>query len=172
MKSYKIFLLSFVLISLCSCAQLYKIEKDKFGEPILNEKAKYTFNERLSDENSKKIDTTAFYVQKFPKNFDREDIVKNPRIIMFHNDGYFKNESLLYFGKFDEHQGKNSVYYGGKYIINGNIIQMEQFGKYPGYEKWYKRISVGKIEGDKIIFEDKNSITIFEKRKTLLKNFR
>ena len=167
MKSYQILLLFFVLMSFLSCVHLYKIEKDKFGEPILNEKVKYTFNEKLSDENYEKIDTTAYYIQQFPVDFDREDLVKNPRLIIFHNDGFFKNESLLYFGKFDEHRGKNSVYYGGKYRINGNIIQMEQFGQYPGYKKFYKWISEGKIEGDKIIFRENNYTTIFEKRKSI-----
>ncbi|ODS89091.1 MAG: hypothetical protein ABS44_05730 [Chryseobacterium sp. SCN 40-13] len=164
----KIILIFPLLLSICGCGQkLYKIERDRYGEPILNDKAKYSFTEIPTLEDLKKIDTTAYYIQVFPDNLDREEIKKNPRIIIFHNDGFFKNESLLYFGKFDQHRGKNSVYYGGKYRINGNIIQLEQFGKYPGYKKWYRRISEGKMEGDKIIFKDKNSVTVFEKRKEL-----
>lgn len=143
------------------------MEKDKHGEPLLNDEANYSFIKIPTEEDLKKIDTTAYYVQIFEGRYYNENEIKNPRIIIFHNDGFFKNESLLYFGKFDEHRGKNSVYYGGKYRINGNIIQLEQFGKYPGYKKWYRRISEGKIEGDKIIFTDKNSVTVFEKRKEL-----
>ena len=174
MKSYKIFLLSCLLVSLCSCSHLYKIEKDKFGEPIRNEKAQYTFNERLSNENSEKIDTTAYYIQIFPVGYDREDLVKNPGIIIFHNDGFFKRESLLYYGYHDKNRDKKSVYYGGKYKIVDYDIYLEEFYPLRGdYTKYYTReISKGKIDGDKLIFEDKNSTTIFQKRKTLLKNFR
>ncbi|WP_244140819.1 hypothetical protein [Kaistella flava (ex Peng et al. 2021)] len=157
-----------------SCSYLYKIEKDKFGEPILNEKAKYTFNERLSNENSKKIDTIAYYMQIFEGQYYNESEMKNPRIIIFHNDGFFKRESLLYYGYHDKNRDKNSVYYGGKYKIVDYKIYLEKFYPLRGdYTKYYtKEISKGKIEGDKLIFEDKNSITIFQKRKTLLKNFR
>lgn len=166
----KIILTFPLLVSLFSCGQkLYKIETDKYGEPLLNDKAKYSFTEIPTLEDLKKIDTTAYYVQIFPDNLEREEIKKNPRIIIFHSDGFFKNESLLYFEKFDVHRGKNSLYYGGKYKICENVIQMEQFGKYPGYKKWYRRISNGKIDGNKIIFKDKNSVTIFEKRTGLPK---
>jgi hypothetical protein len=159
-----------VLLSILGCGQrLYKIGINKYGEPILNDKVKYSFTEIPDLDDLKKIDTATYYIQIFPDNLDREEIKKNPRIIIFHNDGFFKNESLLYFGKFDEYRGKNSVYYGGKYRIHENILQMEQFGKYPGYKKWYRRISEGKIEGERIIFKDKNSVTIFEKSKTLPK---
>lgn len=164
----KIILIFPLLLSICGCGQkLYKIEKDKHGEPLLNNKAQYSLTEKPSNEDLKKIDTSAYYVQTFEGRYYNDDEKRNPRIIIFHNDGFFKNESLLYFGKFDQHRGKNSVYYGGKYRINENIIQLEQFGKYPGYKKWYRRISEGKIEGDKIIFTDKNSVTVFEKRKEL-----
>ena len=166
----KIILTFPLLFGLFGCGQkLYKIEKDQYGEPILNDNAKYTFNQLPTLEDLKKIDTTAFYTQIFEGRYYNENEIKNPRILIFHNDGYFKNESLLYFGKFDKHREKNSVYYGGKYKISGNVIQMEQFGKYPDHKKWYKRISEGKIEGDRIIFKGKNSFTIFEKNKFLPK---
>lgn len=167
----KIFFFSFpIFLCICGCIQKqYKIERDKYGEPILNSKTKYSFDKLPTEDDLIKIDTTAYYVQLFEGRYYNENEIKNPRIIIFHNDGFFKNESLLYFGKFDEHRNKNSVYYGGKYKINGNVIQMEQFGKYPDYKKWYKRISEGKIEGGRIIFKNENSVTIFEKRKELPK---
>ncbi len=166
MKIKGIYLFLCILFSFFGCSQLYKIEKDKYGEPILNEKAKYTFNEILSDENSKKIDTTAYYVQIFEGRFYNEDEKRNPGIIIFHNDGFFKRTSVKYFEKWDKIRGKNSVYYGGKYKITGNKILFESFGKYPEMKKYYKRIYEAKIEENKIIFEEKNSITIFEKRET------
>lgn len=166
------YLLIYCMMSfLNSCGQkLYKIEKDQYGEPLLNDKAQYSFTEKPTAEDLKRIDTTSYYVQKFPEGFDREDIRKNPGIIIFHNDGYFKNESLIYFGKFDEHRKKNSIYYGGKYRIKEDGIHLEWFGKSPDSKKWYtKYIKIGKIEGNRIIFKDKNSVTIFEKRKELPK---
>lgn len=164
----KIILIFPLLLSICGCGQkLYKIERDKHGEPLLNNEANYSFIKIPTEEDVKKIDTTAYYVQIFEGRYYNENEIKNPRIIIFHNDGFFKNESLLYFGKHTKNRDKSSAYYGGKYKINGNLIQLEQFGKYPGYKKWYRRISEGKMEGDKIIFKDKNSVTVFEKRKEL-----
>lgn len=149
-----------------SCGQkLYKIEKDQFGEPLLNNKAQYSFTEKLTEEDLKKIDTSAYYIQVFEGRYYNEEEKKNPRIIIFHNDGFFKNESLLYFGKFDKHRGKSSVYYGGKYRVKDNTIQLEQFGKSPDSKKWYTRhITKGTIENNKIILNE-GLISVFEKRK-------
>lgn len=151
-----------------SCAQkLYKIEKDQFGEPLLNNKAQYSFTEKPTEEDLKKIDTSAYYVQVFEGRDYNEEEKKNPRIIIFHNDGFFKNESLLYFGKFDGHRGKSSVYYGGKYRVTHNTVQLEQFGKSPDSKKWYSRnIIKGKIEKNKIIFNE-GLVSVFEKREKL-----
>ncbi|WP_181416092.1 hypothetical protein [Chryseobacterium sp. CBTAP 102] len=147
--------------------KLYKIEKDQFGEPLLNNKAEYSFTEKPSEEDLKKIDTTAYYVQIFEDQYHNENEVKNPTIIIFHDDGYFRETSLLAFGKFDEHRGKNSVYYGGKYKIKNNNIQLEQFGNSPDSKNWYTRyITKGKIENNKIIFNE-GLVSVFEKRKNL-----
>src|SRR5690606_29979754 len=87
----KIILIFPLLLSICGCGQkLYKIERDRYGEPILNDKAKYSFTEIPTLEDLKKIDTTAYYIQVFPDNLDREEINKNPRIIIFHNDGIYR----------------------------------------------------------------------------------
>src|SRR5690606_40202633 len=76
----KIILIFPLLLSICGCGQkLYKIERDRYGEPILNDKAKYSFTEIPTLEDLKKIDTTAYYIQVFPDNLDREEIKKNPR---------------------------------------------------------------------------------------------
>lgn len=164
-----IFSILCVMVFLNSCGQkLYKIEKDQFGEPLLNNKAQYSFTEKPSGEDLKKIDTTAYYVQVFEGRYYNEEEMKNPRIIIFHNDGFFKNESLIYFGKFDGHRGKNSVYYGGKYKIKNNDIFIEEFlPASSGRTKWYiRRITNGKIDGNKIIF-NKVLVSVFEKRKNL-----
>lgn len=167
MKLKNSILILCILSSFFGYSQLYKIEENKFGEPILNEQAKYTFNEMLSEENSKKIDTTAYYVQIFEGQFYNEKEKMNPALIIFHNDGYFKRNSTNYFGKWDEVRKKNSVYYGGKYKIVGNKILFESFGKYPEMKRYYKRIYEARIDGNKIIFDGKNLINVFEKRKTL-----
>ncbi|WP_238707484.1 hypothetical protein [Chryseobacterium viscerum] len=156
-----------ILAFLYSCGQkLYKIEKDQFGEPLLNNKTQYSFIEKPSEEDLKKIDTKAYYIQVFEGRYYNEEEMKNPRIIIFHNDGFFKNESLMYFGKLDEHREKNSVYYGGKYKIKNNEIFIEEFlPASQGRTKWYtKRITKGKIENNKIIFNE-GLVSVFEKRK-------
>ncbi|WP_288438541.1 hypothetical protein [uncultured Chryseobacterium sp.] len=165
----KFFSAFITLTFLYSCGQkLYKIEKDQFGEPLLNHKAQYSFIEKPSKEDLKKIDTTAYYVQVFERRYYNEDEMKNPRIIIFHNDGYFRETSLLAFGKFDEHKGKNSVYYGGKYKIKNNEIFIENFRPAsPGKTKWYiRRIFKGNIENNKIIL-NVGLVSVFEKRKNL-----
>lgn len=157
------------MIFLNSCGQkLYKIEKDKYDESLLNDKAQYSFKEKPSEEDLKRIDTTAYYVQVFEGRYYNEEEMKNPRIIIFHNDGFFKNESLMYFGKFNEHRGKNSVYYGGKYRIKNNEIFIEEFlPASQGKTQWYtRRITNGKIDGNKIIFNE-GLVSVFEKRKNL-----
>ncbi len=159
-----------LLLSLLGCGQkLYKIEKDKHGEPLLNNKAQYSLTEKPSNEDLKKIDTSAYYVQIFEGRYYNDDEKRNPEILIFHNDGYFRKTSFLAFGRFDEHRRKNSTAYGGKYKINGSEILTERFlPASQGKTNWYIRnMTIGKIEGDKIIFKDKNSVTVFEKRKEL-----
>jgi hypothetical protein len=168
----KIILTLPLLLSLFGCGQkLYRIERDQYGEPLLVGKAYYSFTKKPTKEDLKKIDCTAYYIQVFEGGYYNENEKRNPRIIIFHDDGFFKNESLLYFGKFDKHREKKSVYYGGKYKIVDYKIFLEEFYPVRGdYTKYYKKeITEGKIEGDRIIFKDKNSVTIFEKNKSLHK---
>jgi len=155
-----------------SCGQkLYKIHKDQYGEPLLNENAQYSLITIPTQEDLTKIDTKSYYVQIFEGRYYNEDEKRNPRIIIFHDDGFFRETSLLAIGKFDEHRKKNSIYYGGKYKIDRNQIYVEEFlPASQGKTNWYVRsLTVGKIDGFKIIFKDKNSVTIFEKRKELPK---
>jgi len=157
----------FFLISFLNCygQKLYKINKNKYGEPLLNEKAQYSFTYVLDNDDLKKIDTAAFYKQVFEDDYSNYTEKKNPRIIIFHNDGFFKNESFLYFGKFSNHRNKNSIYYGGKYRINGNKIELERFIKSPDSKNWYIRnITSGIIEGNRIILNNKEKIIVFEKQ--------
>ena len=168
----KIIIALSVFLSLFGCAQKrYKIDKDQYGEPLLNEKAKYSFTALPTQEDLNKIDTTAYYVQVFECRYYNEEEKKNPGIIIFHNDGFFRKTSLLAFGKFDKHRERNSIAYGGKYKINESEILTERFlPASQGKTKWYiRRITKGKINNNKIIFKDKNLIDIFEKKKTLPK---
>ena len=164
----QILTISFISISLIftNCEpKLYKIYKDENGEPILNENSKYTFNYILTDFDSKKIDTTANYIQIFQNKYELSD--PNPMIIKFHNDGYFKTQSLKYYGKFDAKRKKNSVYYGGKYKISGNIIETERFlpGSPITRNTFHKSIKIGEIMGDTIKFKYKNYSDIYVKQK-------
>ncbi|MGO4707803.1 hypothetical protein AB4Y90_01560 [Chryseobacterium sp. 2TAF14] len=156
------FLMSFISIF---GQKLYKIKKDKYGEPLLNEKAQYSFTYTLNNDDLKKIDTTAFYKQVFEDGYNNSTEKKNPRIIIFHNDGFFKSESFLYFGKFSIHRNKKSIYYGGKYRINGNKIELERFIKSLDSKSWYiKNITSGIIEGNRIILNNKEQKIILERQ--------
>lgn len=76
---------------LSSCGhKLYKIEKDQFGEPLLNNKAQYSFTEKPSEEDLKKIDTTAYYLQVFEGRYYNEEEMKNTGIIIFHHDRFVR----------------------------------------------------------------------------------
>lgn len=106
----------------------------------------------MNIEDSKKIDTTALYV--------RLDVIHsdNPEILIFHNDGFYESQRKKFFRKFEKNRKKNSVYYGGKFLIEKEYIKMESF--YPSREgktNWYiKEISTGIIQNDTI------RITIFD----------
>lgn len=67
-----------LIISTKSCAQKrYKIEKDQYGEPLLNDKIQYSFKSIPSEEDLRKIDTTAYYIQVFEGRYYNEDEKKN-----------------------------------------------------------------------------------------------
>lgn len=156
-----------VLFSLFACGQkIYKLKKNEHGEPQLNDRAKYTFTKTPTAEDLAKIDTAAFYIQVFERRYYNEDEKRNPMILIFHNDGFVKKESLLYFGKFDKVRTKNSIYYGGRYEMNGNDIEIESFVSSPDAGNWYHTfIQKGKLEGDKIVFSEPGLITVFEKKR-------
>jgi len=167
MKLTVLIILSSVLIIGCNLSNpWYKIPKNEYGEPILYGKVKYSFTELPTHKDLEKIDTTAYYVQIFEGRYYNDGERRNPKILIFHNDGYFKRESLLYFGKFDAERGKNSVYYGGKWRITGDsIIELEQFLPTSSGSNWYTRnIERGIITGNKIIL--KKYGYVYEKRST------
>lgn len=158
-------LISF-LFSLLACGQkIYKLKRDQYGQPILNDKTKYTFTKLPTVEDLKKIDTTACYIQTFEGRYYNEGEKRNPRILIFQNDGFVKIESNLYFGKFDKIRNKNTAYYGGRYRIIGSNIEIESFVSSPDAGDWYSsHIEQGKIEGDKIIFYEPGALSVFEKQ--------
>lgn len=156
----KIFLL-FVIFIITNCIGTYSFKTNRNNEVLVNDFRDYSFQIRPSIEDLKKIDTTAYYIQIFPENYINEDLLKNPQIFIFHNDGFYKRESLKYFGNRDKYRNKNSIYYGGKYKIIGDEVFLESFGKYPGAKKWYKNITKGKILGDSLYFDE---YTIFVKK--------
>jgi hypothetical protein len=129
----------------------YIFESNADGEPILNLEV-YTLNKKLTSENFKVIDTTSLYIETSQETDSNVDQVANPIIFKFHKDGYFKVDSYLYFGKFDKERIKKSVYYGGKYALEGNIIFMESFYPIRGGKtnKYFKVIDKGFIRNDTI----------------------
>ena len=73
-------------------------------------------------------------------------------ILQFHNDGYFKEDSYLYYGNFNYKRNKKSAAYGGKYYLSKNSIFVESFYPTSGSKtKYYERvISKGMIKNDTI----------------------
>ncbi|TYP96251.1 hypothetical protein C7447_1081 [Tenacibaculum adriaticum] len=165
----KILILLLLPLFLTCCIGYHRIPKDNNGEPILNEKVNYKFAKIPNEKDLTKIDTSAYYVQIFEGRYYNDNEKKNPQILIFHNDGFFKKTSTLYYLKYDS-RNKKSVYYGGKYKIKENTIELEQF--YPsrgGKTNYYSRnITKGEINGDKLIFDNGPSLfTIYEKKYNL-----
>ena len=143
-----------IALSFNSCLNPgYKLEKNNDGEPIIDIEA-YTLNNKPTLEDFNVIDTASYYIELFDGLDSNEDQRANPTILKFHKDGFFKNDSYLYFGKFDKKRHKNSAYYGGKYAIDGNRITMEAF--YPSSGGKTKRFSKVIHKG----FIEKGIITI------------
>jgi hypothetical protein len=151
----KYFTIIFILFIFNSCAPpSYKFEKNSDGEPIL-ESDLYTLNKNLTNENFKVIDTSCYYIETFAGLDSNENQRANPFIFKFHKDGYYKEDSYLYFGKFDNERTKKSVFYGGKYSIDGEIIFLESFYPIKGGKtsRYSKVISKGIIKNDTIFIE-------------------
>ncbi len=145
----------FLLFFFNSCVQpSFKFETNKEGEPILKPEL-YTLDKKLTDENFKVIDTNLYYIETFQGLDSNEGQRANPMIYKFHSDGYFKEDSYLHFGEFDKERNKNSVYYGGKYKLEGNIIFMESFYPTSGSKsnRYSKVISKGVVKNDTIIID-------------------
>lgn len=151
----KSFSFLFVTILFNSCVYpSYKFEKNADGEPIL-ESNSYTFNELITVENLKLIDTSSYYVETFQGLDSNEGQRANPSIYKFYTDGYFKKTSYMHFNKFDKERKKESAYYGGKYKLDGNIIFMESFYPISGGKtnRYSKVISKGIIKNDTIYMD-------------------
>lgn len=163
----KRYFISLILSSfMIGCIAYHKIPKDDNGEPILNEKTNYKFTKIPNGEDLTKIDTSAYYVQIFEGRYYNEDEKKNPSIFIFHSDGFFKRTSALNNLKFD-YRNKNSIFYGGKYKITENLIELEEFHPSQGEKTNYysRNIRKGNIVGDRIIFDDGFSLlSIYEKK--------
>ncbi|WP_033962357.1 hypothetical protein [Psychroserpens jangbogonensis] len=167
MKYFILLILALLLSSCIFNRVIYnRVPRDNNGEHILNKKVKYRFVKIPNKEDLIKIDTAAYYVQIFEGRYYNNDEKNNPQIWIFHSDGYFKKTYSQYYLKYDSNN-KNSTRYGGKYRIIESVIELEQFFPITGAKTNYytRNITKGKIDGDKIIFDDGNSlITILEKK--------
>ena len=157
----KLFFLGFLTLNSC----YYRIPENSEGDHILTEKVNYKFTEKPSKEDLTKIDTTTYYIQVFEGRYYNEDERKNPQILIFHNDGFFEDSSIL-LRQSKRSYDKESILYGGKYRITEDIIELEEF--FPskgGYTNYFCRnISKGKIIGNKIVFDKKTSLlAVYEK---------
>jgi len=154
---------------LTSCIGYYRIPQNENGERLLNENVQYTFTSEPSETDLTKIDTSAYYVQVFEGRYYNEHEIENPMVFIFHNDGYFKYTSVLkYLSSLDI--PKNSINYGGKFKLTDSIIELEKF--YPsrggGTNYYSRKIRTGRIEGNRIVFDDGFSLfSVYEKRNKL-----
>jgi len=153
--------LKIVLILLLISCNAQVVEFDKNDEPILGKNIQYNIIEKPNFEDLKKIDTTAYYVQIFEGRYYNEGEISNPIALKFHNDGYFNRSSVKNYNRFS-YRTKEMIWYGGKYKIYGDNIELEEFAPSTGSKtKIFRRlIKKGRIDGDKIIFDDKKNNTL------------
>lgn len=147
----KILLCSLSILNL-SCHKTYKYTNEQKGEIIIDLDSYTLPSTFVTSKTISIIDTTALYLQLFDKDANNSER-ENPEILKFHSDGFFENRSKKYYHEF-EGRKKNSLYYGGKYIIYGNNeIKIEKF--YPSKQgktnQYIKEISNGIIKGDTIV---------------------
>lgn len=141
-----------------SCTKVYYFPTADKQQPMLYPNA-YTFDKKLALNDFKTIDTTALYVQIFDSEAN-DDERANPRILNFHNDGYFETHSKKTLGKPEFKRTKNAIYYGGKYFVEDTNIFIEAFYPTTGSKarSFTRKISKGTLYGDTI------SLNIFGSR--------
>lgn len=158
----EIAVLVFIII-LVGCS--YKIDKSNTGEPILGKKMSYKSTKVPTFESFAKIDTTAFYIQVFERRYYNDTEKQNPAVLIFHNDGFFEETLVNGYNK-NKQINRNSLHLG-KYRINGDILQTEQFvPSRGGKTKYWDRLNrKAQIAHDKIIFDKTNhsSLTVYKK---------
>ena len=142
---------SVCLSTIICCTKVYHFPSEDVTQQVIDDSF-YTFKKKLDADGIKKIDTTILYVQIFDSESNDEERA-NPRLMKFHNDGYFQSRSRRTIGKdLDIYRTKKSQHYGGKYYLDKDAIFIEAF--YPttgGKSSNYTReISKGRIYGDTI----------------------
>jgi hypothetical protein len=163
--------LKIILIILLISCNAHVVEYDKNDEPIHGKNMQYNISEKPNFEDLKKIDTTAYYVQIFEGRYYNDGEISNPMVLEFHNDGYFKESSIKYYERFS-YRTKETIWYGGKYKIYDNNIELESFAPSRGSKtKVYARLIIkGRFDGNKIIFDDKKNntlVSVYQKKQKL-----
>lgn len=145
-----------------SCFGYFYVKNDKNGEPIIDKKS-YTLNSMMTKDNLKLIDTTSYYLELVDALYSKDD---NPSILIFHNDGTFEIKSKKYFNNFKKKRTKQSVFYGGRFVLHNNELKIESF--YPssgGKTNYYeKKISTGVVKNDTIILIVFNNKQLYVKK--------
>lgn len=158
----KTYILLICLVLFTSCFRYYYIKKDKNGEPIIS-KESYTLNSKMTKDDLKVIDTTSYYLELLD-GFSVKD--NNPSILKFHNDGTFEIKSKKYFNNFEQSRSKESVFYGGRFVLNKNDLKIERFYPSTGSTTNYyeKKISKGVVKNDTITLNVFNNNRIYVKK--------
>lgn len=159
----KKFLILLLSILFSSCMNYYLIKKGTNGEPNVDMNL-YSFNKKMSKENTLIIDTTSIYLE-IVSDVESQEKKDNPEIILFHNDGFYERKSKKYFYESFSNRKKESVYYGGKFILDHNNLKLEKF--YPssgGKTNYYvKEVSEGSVRNDSVF------LTIFRAKYIYIK---
>ena len=153
------------LLSVICTGCSYKIGESDTGDPLLGKKMSYKFMGQPDFETFTKIDTAAFYIQIFEGRYYNDTEKQNPDLLIFHTDGFFEKALAREYDK-TKQMNRNSLY-GGRYQVNGNILQIEHFvPSRGGNTKYWKRLILkAQIADDKLIFRETNhsSLAVYKK---------
>lgn len=155
------------VLSVISIGCSYKIGNSDPGYPVMGKKMSYKFTEKPGLEVFSKIDTAALYMQVFEGRYYNDTEKQNPEIIIFYSDGFFEQTLPRLYDK-NKEPDRRSLY-GGRYKVNGNVLQTESFTPSRGgnTKYWNRFFQKAKIEGDRIIFAETNhsSLSVYKKQK-------
>lgn len=150
---------AFFIGVLLSCNH-YRAGIDKHGNKILGKRMEYSFKDLPTEQALQLIDTSAYYSQIYEGRYYNENERQILLKLVFNNAGCF-NMVLDKLTEIDKVKlCSQEISSGGKYRINGNLIEFERFLPIKGGKSMYysKEILTGTIKNDTITMYYKNSL--------------